>query len=66
MYRAKFDDQNKLWSSCDAPSVFNPNISISYILLRSLKLNGSKIAQVKFNFVLPKSNEVPIKNLNYR
>lgn len=49
MFHVKFDEENKIWSSCGVPSVLNPNISIGHILLRSLELNGPKIAQVKKN-----------------
>lgn len=46
MFHVKFDEENKIWDGCDVPPVFNPNVSLGHILLKSLALNGSKIAQV--------------------
>lgn len=46
MFFAKFDETNKVWSNDDVPCILNPNISIAHELLRSMQLNGSKIAQV--------------------
>lgn len=46
MFFAKFDEENKVWSNDDVPCVLNPKISIAHALLRSMLLNGSKIAQV--------------------
>lgn len=46
MFFAKFDEENKVWSNDDVPCVLNPKISIAHALLRSMQLNGSKIAQV--------------------
>lgn len=46
MFFAKFDEKNKVWSNDEVPCVLNPKISIAHALLRSLQLNGSKIAQV--------------------
>lgn len=47
MFHVKFDEKNQTWDGCDIPSVFNPNVSLGNILLKSLALHGSKIAQVK-------------------
>lgn len=46
MFLAKFDEENKVWSNDDIPCILNPKISIAHVLLRSMQLNGSKIAQV--------------------
>lgn len=43
---AKFDETNKVWTTCNDPVLYNPHVSIAHILLRSLELFGSKIAQV--------------------
>lgn len=48
MFYAKFDEKNKLWRNDDVPCILNPNISIAYPLLRSMQINGSKIAQVNY------------------
>lgn len=47
MSRVKFDEKNKKWTACDGPSIYNPNISLGHILLRSMEMFGSKIAQVR-------------------
>lgn len=47
MFNTQFDEKTKIWGSCDIPPVLNPNISIGNIVLKSLKTNGSKIAQVR-------------------
>lgn len=49
MTRVKFDEKTKLWNTCGIPLVYNPNISAGHIVLRSMELNGSKIAEVKRN-----------------
>lgn len=46
MLRVSFNEKEKLWNSCGAPLVYNPNISLGHILLRSLELYKSQIAQV--------------------
>lgn len=43
----KFDAKSKIWSACDDPSIYNPNISVGHTLLRSLELFGPKLAQVR-------------------
>lgn len=49
MSHVKFDAETKVWTSCDSYSVpvYNPKISMSHIVLRSLALHGPKIAQVR-------------------
>lgn len=42
----KYDKVNKTWSTMENPSIFNPNVSIAHLLLKSMEWNGSKIAQV--------------------
>lgn len=46
--RVKFDEKTKIWTSCGGPSIpiYNSNISLSHIVLRSMEIHGSKIAQV--------------------
>lgn len=46
MSRVKFDEINKVWTSDNGPLLYNSNISLSHILLKSMLLHGSKIAQV--------------------
>lgn len=46
MFRVKYDEIKKNWSSDDAPSVFNPNVSLGQVLLRSMDLCGPKMSQV--------------------
>lgn len=58
MFHLKFDEVNKIWNSCDVPPALNTNISIGHILLRSLKLNGPKIAQVS---IIPNINSYIIQ-----
>lgn len=45
----KFEKETLEWSGAKIPPVLNPNISIAHSLLRSMKLYGSKIAQVLFS-----------------
>lgn len=48
MFSLKFDDGNKVWrSNTDIPLAFNPNVSIAHLLLKSMEIHGSKIAQVR-------------------
>lgn len=47
MFQTNFDEKTKLWTGADVPPLFNPNISIAQVLLRMLKIHGSKIAQVR-------------------
>lgn len=51
MFQTYFDEKTKLWTGADVPPLFNPNISIAQVLLRMLKIHGSKIAQVR-HFIL--------------
>lgn len=46
MLKVKYDDKRQIWRSYDDPIVYNPNISLANVLLRSMDLYGSKIAQV--------------------
>lgn len=52
MVRVKFDEKRKLWTSCDAPFVYNPNISFGHLLLRSLEMYEPRIAQVRRKSVI--------------
>lgn len=49
MFRTRFDENTMLWSGADVPHLYNANISIAQVLLRSMKMFGSKIAQVSTN-----------------
>lgn len=49
MFRTHFDEQSKLWSGAAIPQLFNTKVSIAQVLLRSMKIYGSKIAQVSMN-----------------
>lgn len=47
MFNLKFDKPNKIWSSnTTKPLAFNPNVSIGNLLLKSMEIHGTKIAQV--------------------
>lgn len=46
MFQTTFDKKANLWSGVNRPQLYNPNINIAQAILRSLKLFGSKIAQV--------------------
>lgn len=46
MFRVEFDRMNKVWKSYGPPQIYDPSISLGEILLRSMELHGSKIAQV--------------------
>lgn len=47
MYRTIFDAEEKLWSGVDMPPVYtDPTISLGHVLLRAMKLNPTKVAQV--------------------
>lgn len=47
MYRTIFNAEEKLWSGVDLPSLYNPKISLGHVLLRAMKSNPHKIAQVR-------------------
>lgn len=49
MFKTTFDEKAKLWSGIERPQLYNPNINIAHAILRSMKLFGSKIAQVCTN-----------------
>lgn len=48
MFRTTFDENTKTWSGPPLPQ-FNPNESLAVVLLRAMKMHGSKIAQVFMN-----------------
>lgn len=66
MNRIKFDEKNKIWSTSHIRSVYNSNISIGHLLLRSMELNGPKIAQVRIfaSFIYKKKFENKFNALN--
>lgn len=57
MFQTTFDKKVNLWSGLNRPQLYNPNINIAQALLRSMKLYGSKIAQV--------SIQIKIKLVNF-
>lgn len=48
MFRTKFDENENLWKGLNTPSLFNPDLSLGQVALRTLKMGGSKCAQVIF------------------
>lgn len=52
MTSVKFDKNTKIWSHCGDPLLYNANISMAHILLRSMELHASKIAQVSHKLSL--------------
>lgn len=48
MLRTRYDEENKLWSGIDLPSVFNEKVSLGYVILWSLEKNPAKIGQVNW------------------
>lgn len=68
MSHVKFDEETKVWTSCDGFSVplYNPKISMSHIVLRSLEQHGPKIAQVmKYQTKLNRNNRIKSLNSNF-
>lgn len=62
MPKVKFDEKNRIWKSGDDPMVYNPNVSLANVLLRSMDLFGSKIAQVEMrNFTVQKRLEMIVQ-----
>lgn len=59
MSHVKFDEETKVWTSCDNYSVpvYNPKISMSHIVMRALELHGPKCAQVIRNYSLSESKK---------
>lgn len=51
MFGVKFDEESKIWRTDDIPLVYDPNISLGHILLRSMEQFGPRIAQVTFKFL---------------
>lgn len=51
MFRSTFNEETKLWNGANIPSVFDTNISIANILLKSMRTFGSKTAQVSVKSV---------------
>lgn len=54
MFHGKFDKKNQIWDGRDIPPVFNPHISLGNILLKSLALNRSRVAQVNITKITRK------------
>lgn len=49
MFSTKFDENRKLWYGGDIPAEHKPKISLGQALLNSMRVFGSKVAQVKKN-----------------
>lgn len=51
MFRTIFNPEEQLWSGMAQPSLYNPKISLGHVLLRAMKSNSQKTAQVgNFNW----------------
>lgn len=46
MYRTHYNKEEKLWSGDDLTPIYNPKVSLGEIIFQSLRVNGSRIAQV--------------------
>lgn len=46
MFSTKFDKEKKLWSGREVIPTYNPKISIAQVILDTLNIYDSKIAQV--------------------
>lgn len=49
MSRTIFNVEEKLWSRVAYPSLYKPKISLGHVLLRAMKSNPKKIAQVRIS-----------------
>lgn len=47
MFSTKFDENSKLWCGGAIPAEHEPKISLGQALLNSMRIFGSKVAQVK-------------------
>lgn len=47
MYDTTFDEKNKQWNGPKIKSNFNPEVSLGRVILNSLQIYGSKVAQVR-------------------
>lgn len=64
MFRAKYNKIEKIWGSDEAPFVFNSNVSLGHLLLRSMDLCASKMSQV-YHFETIFSNNFNFFNFNF-
>lgn len=48
IHQTSYDEKQKLWTGLKTRPLYNPEISLGDILLRSMEANGPKIAQVCF------------------
>lgn len=46
MYSTTYNKEEKLWYGANIPPLYNPKVSIGQVLLNSMSMFGSKIAQV--------------------
>lgn len=47
MFSTRYNEAEKLWYGSDLPPLYNPSVSIAQVVLNSLSVFGSKVAQVK-------------------
>lgn len=47
MFSTKFDEDSNLWCGGDIPAEHKPKIALGQALLNSMRVFGSKVAQVK-------------------
>lgn len=48
MYRSIYDEKRKQWQGLETRPLYNPEITLGEALLKSMRVNGAKIAQVSF------------------
>lgn len=53
MYRSIYDDKRKQWQGLKMRPLYNPEVTLGEVLLKSMHINGSKIAQVSFQHKYP-------------
>lgn len=46
MFGTNFNKELKLWTGINIPPLYNPKVSIGFVILKSLNEHGAKIAQV--------------------
>lgn len=60
MFHTNFDAKNKLWSGSKIAPFYNPQISVGHAVLKAMKLNPKKTAQVKNSLIKSISNRFKI------
>lgn len=51
MFQSGYDEKRKQWRGLENRPLYNPEISLGEVLLKTMQVNGSKIAQVNFKIV---------------